>query len=506
MYSDSNRATITLTVTLQEDSAPAQPMSATFDQQGGAIGRQEENDWVLPDPERFISGRHALIFFSENAFHLTDTSSNGVFINRSATPLGKDNITKLKDGDTLGIGEYEISVSIPNREASTAGDFDNLDDPFAPMSEQLGGEPEIGELKLAETAADLAQPVEEPVFTLDESEPSDLVIELPTEEGPATPLSQTDPISDLNAYFNQPTPIPEDWDLDESPAEAIPADEPMGQPEILPPLDNQPQSQTPFSDAQPVAKEQPASPALTEESIPQPGRKAKRPTVKNSPPPATQSPTATASVAGDEASLRQALADGLGVPISHLEGISLADLLGNLGSAMRANVEGTMSILRARAQMKGEFRMSQTTIQPVENNPLKFSINTEDAIRQLLNPNQKSGFLPPLIAIEEAHEDIEAHMLAVMVGMQAALQVVLQRFKPEILEKRLGQSVLLEKLPLYRHAKTWGLFTKLYCEIAIEADDDFHQLFGHTFSQAYEEQILRLEALKHTDPHLEKRF
>ncbi|MEJ2620323.1 MAG: type VI secretion system-associated FHA domain protein TagH [Candidatus Thiodiazotropha sp.] len=472
MYSDSNSATITLTVTLQGDSAPAQPMSATFDQQGGTIGRRDENDWVLPDPERFISGRHALIFFSENAFHLTDTSSNGVFINRSATPLGKDNITKLKDGDTLGIGEYEISVSIPNGEAATAGDFDNLDDPFAQMSEQ----------------------------------PSDLVIEPPTEEGPAAPLSQTDPTSDLNAYFNQPTPIPEDWDLDESPAEAIPADEPMGRPEILPPLDDQPQSQAPFSDAQPVAKEQPASPPLTEESIPRPGRKAKRPTVKNSPPPATQSATAAASVASDEAGLRQALADGLGVPISHLEGISLADLLGNLGGAMRANVEGTMSILRARAQMKGEFRMSQTMIQPVENNPLKFSINTEDAIRQLLNPSQKSGFLPPLIAIEEAHEDIEAHMLAVMVGMQAALQVVLQRFKPEILEKRLGQSVLLEKLPLYRHAKTWDLFTELYSEIAIEAEDDFHQLFGRTFSQAYEEQIRRLEALKHTDPHLEKRF
>ncbi|MET0123312.1 MAG: type VI secretion system-associated FHA domain protein, partial [Candidatus Thiodiazotropha sp. 6PLUC9] len=90
----------------------------------------------------------------------------------------------------------------------------------------------------------------------------------------------------------------------------------------------------------------------------------------------------------------------------------------------------------------------------------------------------------------------------VMVGMQAALQVVLQRFKPEILEKRLGQSALLEKLPLYRQAKTWDLFTELYSEIANEAEDDFHQLFGRTFSKAYEEQIRRLESLKHADPNL----
>ncbi|MCG7911260.1 MAG: type VI secretion system-associated FHA domain protein TagH [Candidatus Thiodiazotropha taylori] len=515
MYSDSNSATITLTVSLKAGSAPAQPMSTTFDQQGGSIGRRDENDWVLPDPERFISGRHALIFYSENAFHLTDTSSNGVFINRSATALGKDNVIKLEDGDTIGIGDYEISVSLPQAETLAADDFDNLDDPFAQMSEQLAGEPESVETPPIDAAADLHQPTEEPVYTLDEPDPSELVVEQSSDEVSPTPLSQTDHTSDLNAYFNQPTPIPEDWDLDESPSGAIPADEPIPSAEILPPLDDQAESQAPFPDPQAVGKEESAAPALSQESIPRPGLKTKPPAQpssppqsapQSSPPPAPKPVTATAGTATDDAGLRQALASGLGVPESYLEGISLADLLGNLGSAMRANVEGTMSILRARAQMKGEFRMSQTMIQPVENNPLKFSINTEDALRHLVNPSQKSGYLPPLNAIEEAHEDIEAHMLAVMVGMQAALQVVLQRFKPEILEKRLGQSALLEKLPLYRHAKTWDLFTELYSEIAVEAEDDFHQLFGRTFSQAYEEQIRRLEALKHTDPNLDKRF
>ncbi|MCG8487923.1 MAG: type VI secretion system-associated FHA domain protein TagH [Chromatiales bacterium] len=515
MYSDSNSATITLTVSLKAGSAPAQPMSATFDQQGGSIGRREENDWVLPDPERFISGRHALIFYSENAFHLTDTSSNGVFINHSASALGKDNVIKLEDGDTIGIGDYEITVSLPKAETLATEDFDNLADPFAQMSEQLAGEPEIAETPLADAPADLDQPAEEPVYTLDEPDPSELVVEQSADELSPAPLSQTDHTSDLNAYFNQPTPIPEDWDLDESAADAIPADEPITSPEILPPLDDQPASQAPFPDSQPVAKEEPVAPALAQESIPRPGLKPKQPAPQSSPPqsapqssppPATQPTAATAGITSDDTGLRQALAEGLGVPESYLEGVSLAELLGNLGSAMRANVEGTMSILRARAQMKGEFRMSQTMIQPVENNPLKFSINTEEALRHLVNPSQKSGYLPPLNAIEEAHEDIEAHMLAVMVGMQAALQVVLQRFKPEILEKRLGQSALLEKLPLYRHAKTWDLFTELYSEIAVEAEDDFHQLFGRTFSQAYEEQIRRLEALKHTDPKLDKRF
>ena len=30
-----------------------------FAEAGGTIGRSLQNDWILPDPERFISGRHA---------------------------------------------------------------------------------------------------------------------------------------------------------------------------------------------------------------------------------------------------------------------------------------------------------------------------------------------------------------------------------------------------------------------------------------------------------------
>jgi len=90
-------------------------------------------------------------------------------------------------------------------------------------------------------------------------------------------------------------------------------------------------------------------------------------------------------------------------------------------------------------------------------------------------------------------------MLAVMVGMQAALNAVLDRFQPEVLEKRLGESALLRNIPLYKHAKTWDLFTELYSEIASEAEDGFHQLFGEAFARAYEEQIRRLHSLK--EPH-----
>ena len=52
-----------------------------FGSEGGSIGRSADNDWVLPDPERFVSSRHAVIESHGPEFVLTDTSTNGTFIN-----------------------------------------------------------------------------------------------------------------------------------------------------------------------------------------------------------------------------------------------------------------------------------------------------------------------------------------------------------------------------------------------------------------------------------------
>ncbi|MES9820487.1 MAG: type VI secretion system-associated FHA domain protein TagH [Candidatus Thiodiazotropha sp.] len=497
---------ITLTVKLVAGAPPTQPMTVTFDEQGGSIGRRDENDWVLPDPERFISGRHAQIDCSDESFHITDLSSNGVFINRSAQPLGKNNRIALQDGDSFTIGDYEIGVSVekPASQTLETNSFAGLDDPFARMVDAEAGQ----DLEEA-FSAPLEQPQSEQVieedYSLNEPETPSLELDGPHPESGASSLpSQSDHTSDLNAYFNQPTPIPEDWDLDDDGSDR--KDESQTQPlPGLPPLDQEPVPATPplpshIPPIQPNDLNEPP-PVVIRESIPKPGKQAD--TAATAP---VQAPSerAVPSIAqsSDEATMRRVLAESMGISEQHIADLPMETLLQNLGKILRTSVNGTMSILRARAQMKGEFRMSQTMIQPVENNPLKFSINIEEALRHIINPNPCSGYLSPLSAFEEAHEDIEAHMLAVIVGMQAALHAVLQRFKPEILEQRLGQQAILEKLPLYRQAKTWELFTELYSEIANEAEDDFHQLFGRTFSQAYEEQIRRLESLKQPDSGL----
>ena len=79
---------------------------------GGALGRSLDNDWIFPDPHRYVSGRHALIDFQAGAYYLIDTSRNGVYINDADAPVGRGHPQRIFDGDVLRIGDYVISAAV----------------------------------------------------------------------------------------------------------------------------------------------------------------------------------------------------------------------------------------------------------------------------------------------------------------------------------------------------------------------------------------------------------
>ncbi|AZO51623.1 MAG: type VI secretion system-associated FHA domain protein TagH [Mesorhizobium sp.] len=80
------------------------------------IGR-ENCDWTLPDPDKFISGRHCEVRYEAGAFWLHDVSRNGTFINGSSQRLAAPH--RLGHGDRLLIGRYVIFVSIDDERGVT---------------------------------------------------------------------------------------------------------------------------------------------------------------------------------------------------------------------------------------------------------------------------------------------------------------------------------------------------------------------------------------------------
>src|ERR1700730_11214885 len=88
--------------------------SIVFTVDGGTIGRSADNDWVLPDPLRYVSAHHARVEYRDGHFYLEDLSTNGTFVNDDDRPLAKALPTGhlLKTGDIVRMGDYQIVAAV----------------------------------------------------------------------------------------------------------------------------------------------------------------------------------------------------------------------------------------------------------------------------------------------------------------------------------------------------------------------------------------------------------
>jgi FHA domain-containing protein len=240
----------------------------------------------------------------------------------------------------------------------------------------------------------------------------------------------------------------------------------------------------------PVARAKPGSRPTQPAPLSQPGAFDPMPMAppRSAPPAAMAPPPGSHAASADGAALLAAFREGLGLPELAMQSLT-PGMMKLIGQMMRESTRGTVELLAARAALKREIRADVTMISARENNPLKFSPNAETALKHLLGPPTQ-GYMPAQTAMRDAYDDLRAHQFGMMAGLRAALDGVLQRFDPGVLEGRLTQkSMLASLLPASRKARLWELFNELYVQLSAEAADDFHQLFGKAFLQAYEAHV-----------------
>jgi len=78
-----------LTIISEQSTALGEAASMLVDQEGARIGRAADNEWVLPDPNRYISAHHARITFRNGTYIVEDTSTNGLYLNDELEPVGR---------------------------------------------------------------------------------------------------------------------------------------------------------------------------------------------------------------------------------------------------------------------------------------------------------------------------------------------------------------------------------------------------------------------------------
>lgn len=457
-----------LTITSYHKITPGQCPEKSMDSGVMAIGRSQENDWVLPDPERLVSAKHCVVQYKDGRYYLTDLSTNGVELLHAGIRLRRGNSEPLQDGEVIRIGEYEIQARIDfNLQVADAGQSgaDNANSFEAlmgrastpmvnapavlPVAHFQGGSPNATMPDLF----DFLTPAAVPPPTQPDHVPAER-----HDFRPPAPLSSVPPAAAPLAAA--PGLIPDNWDLlADLPAPPIieaPKVAPLAEPVVVALPSVEPLA---FPPAAPIAS--PAPPVAPPAEAPRP-------------------------------ELLQAFLRGAGLDQLRIDHAQAEAQMEAIGRSYRLMVEGLIDVLRARSSLKGEFRMQQTLIRPVENNPLKFAPNADEALLLLLRHGNQA-FMAPDLAIKDSFDDLRAHQLAVMAGVEAAIKHLLKRFEPAALETRMGKPGGLSNLfGGSRQAQYWQQFTELYTKISSEAEEDFQDLFGREFSRAYEEHSARL--------------
>lgn len=465
----------------------------TWVDSGGTIGRAEECDWMLSDPGREISRCHARIRFMNDGFYLEDTSANGVFLNDRENRLNAGELHRLQNGERLFISDYQIAVQV-DEDAMLDASADSvppyaspaLESNYDSSQEYAGGAGDYAQwdplASLGGEAESDPTPIEPPV---EGNGPHQSYLEEHFAPAPVRPESSSSPVpKTADDGGGGKAGIPADWWKPSAPGGG-PGDGGGPQPPTVepPPFVDNPQQ--PDS-----GKRASTAPSVDE---PEPPHKVPSPPVREQQRQTVDAPStkesAKESAQPDYQDALAVLLEGAGVNADSLS----AETAEDLGRILRVTVLGVMDLLRARSELKNEFRMPATLIQARENNPLKFSTNAEDALHNLLvkhNPD----YLGPVDAFEASFDDLRSHQIAMLAGMREAFMDMLNRFDPETLERQFQekgqQGSMMGRLGRRRN---WDMFKELFAGMQQDMDANFHRLFGESFIRAYEDRMARLQ-------------
>jgi type VI secretion system protein len=457
--------------------------SRLFGVTGGRIGRAQDNDWILPDPDRYVSSHHCKVEFKAGQWLLEDTSTNGVFINGSDTPASVEGAYALQDGDRLRLGDYEVLVSIDERNDFPPDASGQVPVPPRVRNKSVKTHPkatdnDLGEeLDLTDLISDSAiapAPIMPPPLRAPSSSSTPLDLE-------SALALDSDDLKAMAPVPAAPTPAKAPKTafaslLGDSGEHRTVAHGRKAEPKPEPPrleakADDWHMQTRPYDRKALQALTSPT--ALARPDRPEPERPKR----------AVESSSADAPVGVD------AFCRGAGIDPSSLPADTQNALLTLAGQMLRESVLGLMESLKGRSDLKSRLRLNQTTIQPGENNPLKFSASVEEAVLKLLDPHS-SRYLGPIEAIRESFADIRMHQTALVGAIQAAVDELMNRIEPGELQERFDRG--LKRGPLLGAAnkmKYWDLYTEFYQVLNQRGEQGLPTLFSEELARTYAEKV-----------------
>jgi type VI secretion system protein len=411
-----------------------------FGVHGGTIGRSTDNAWILPDPDRYLSGKHIRIDFRAGSYVLVDTSSNGTYVNGSQVPLGKYHDYVLKDGDYLRLGEYELLVTIDK-----SNDFP----PDEAAIVAYDGQPGASAAVKKSTANDLGADLDLSSLL----EPSD---------------SAVHGVPARNAY-GQSVGTPREA---ARPGEAPRPAEGGGTPwhMMTRPLKVN-------------AKEEAVQAAAMQAAV---VAAASAPNLRP-PPSAPSPPPGPALYDGDFDLGLAAFCRGAGIDPRNITSGARDGALQLAGQLLREAVLGLMDLNQSRNEFRNRFRMPPPPPNDGPESPLNFAHGVDDALVRLLTTSStRSGSVD---ALRDNFKELKAQNAASLAASRAALEEFIGRVDPKELEERFERATKRGVFGQQNKSKYWELYAEMFAGLTQRPPDGFPHVYTEAFAKAYEVKL-----------------
>jgi type VI secretion system protein len=410
------------------------PLSTkVFGVHGGTIGRSTDNAWILPDPDRYLSGKHIRIDFRSGSYVVVDTSSNGTYVNGAQVPLGKYHDYVLKDGDYLRLGEYELLVTIDK-----SNDFP----PDAAAIVAYDGQHGASAAVKKSTADDLGADLDLSSLL----EPSD---------------SANHGVR--NAY-GQPIGAPREA---AQPAETAASPEGGGTPWHMM---TRPLKVVPKTDGGAGAAPAAASAGLRPQA------------------PMLSAPPGPALYEGDFDLGLAAFCRGAGIdPRTVNSDARNGAALQLAGQLLREAVLGLMDLNQGRNEFRNRFRMPPPPANEGPESPLNFSQGVDEALVRLLTTS--STRLGSVDAVRDNFKELKAQNAASLAASRAAFEEFIGRVDPKELEERFERATKRGVFGQQNKSKYWELYAEMFAGLTQRPPDGFPHVYTEAFAKAYEAKL-----------------
>jgi type VI secretion system protein len=421
-----------------------------FDSVGGNIGRSTDNDWVLPDPQRFVSAHHARVHFRDGLYILEDTSTNGVFINDDERPVAKRGAHVLQNGDILRFGEYQVVAMVESRSAEPHPHPEALSGPFGPAA--------TSSVEVHTSAQSV-----EVLAAVGQAAQTDLGAALDLDD-----LLQSDgdefrrPLA-VNAYGQPATPLIPTGARSASPVHPF----------------------TPRSAPSPTELSSSLADSETERRaiarrIERLARAASRAQDRRT--------AASPAVPPDANSGLSAFCKGAGIAADHFAPELQVRLLQLAGQLIREALVGLKDLERARTEALHPMQI-ETAANSDDPRPSLARAGVEDLLVQILNQHE-SRRLDAVQWLREVLDRAKAHDRATFDALRTAFVDFVARLDPAELESRFGRPA---RTAADGGARNWELYNEFYRSIAAKADGQLPRVFLDAFSAAYEQNLRQVQ-------------